>query len=69
MMNAKVLRVNASFRLEIGMYFTLDLGLAGLGFLSVGEDRVGSFVLVGFEGMGSLVKGVVLASFSSSSCF
>jgi hypothetical protein len=74
-MKVGVLRVNASFGMLRGTYFTLDLGLVGLGFLSVGEKRAEGFVLAGFVGgvvvgvMEGFVKGVVFTSFSSSSCF
>jgi hypothetical protein len=50
----------------------LLLKLAGLGFLRVGKDGAGGFVLVGFERVGGLVESAVLASFSSfssNSCF
>jgi hypothetical protein len=62
-MNVGDLRVNAFFGLERETYFTLDLGLARLGFLRVGRG----FVLTGF--VRSFEEGVVFASFSSSSYF
>jgi hypothetical protein len=77
-----VLRVSASFGVVSGIYLTLDLELDGLSFLRVRDEEVGGFVLTIFkEGfvvgivvvvfvvfvIGVFV--VVLASFSSSSCF
>jgi hypothetical protein len=68
-MNNRDLRVNASFGLAMGMYFTFDLGLANISFLRVGEEEVGGLVVAGFEGAGGFVVGVVFTSFSSSSYF
>jgi hypothetical protein len=68
-MNVEDLIVNASFGLEMEMYFTFDLGLTELGFLRVEEEEVDGLVVAGCEGTGDFVVGAVFANFSSSSCF
>jgi hypothetical protein len=78
-MNTGVLRVSASFGVVSGIYLTLDLRLDGLGFLRVGDEKAGGFVLTVFKKgfvVGVIIVAftigvviVVFASFSSSSCF
>jgi hypothetical protein len=48
-MNVGVFNINASFAVILLIYFTLDLGFEGLGFLRVGEKGVESFIVEGFE--------------------
>jgi hypothetical protein len=76
-------RVKASFGWLTGVYFTLVLGLAALGFFRVEEEKAEGLVVFGFEsaegfveGVGGFVRsvegfmeGVFFVSFSFNSCF
>jgi hypothetical protein len=65
LMNVGILRVSASFGVVSGIYFTLDLGLDELGFLRVGDEETGGFVLTVFER--GFVVGVVIVGYCITS--